>query len=440
MIRRIRNRKEAGQALVLTATGLVALTAVVGLAIDAGVMRYEKRLQQTAADSAATAAAQDLAFGSGVQASGYNAAASNGFSDSGGNAISNCTTSASVGTVCVQVNNPPTSGPHAGKSKYVEALVAKVNTTYFMKVLGINKTTFTARAVATNVTGGGPNSGCLYTLGQPTDSIEGVNINGSAVLNATTCGIVDNGNFNTKGNKLIVNTATFGTAGSVVSSGPGGTVTCTDQIGPCPATGMPSSGDPLAKVTPPSKPAASSSCPANGACNVSTAKGAQTLQPGAYDSINVGKNSNVTFAPGLYYISGSGGLNVDGTSSISGTGVTFYFTGTATVNMTGTPDVKLTAPSSGTYAGILMYQDPADTNVGPNPNGPTMGGDSASFYDGALYFPSDQITFFGNNTSFSVAVVVAQSLALSGNPTVNLQGSAGLPAGVSLFSNAILVE
>ena len=87
-----------------------------------------------------------------------------------------------------------------------------------------------------------------------------------------------------------------------------------------------------------------------------------------------------------------------------------------------------------------MYQDPNDTNVGPMPNGPTMGGNSSSFYKGALYFPSDQVTFFGNNTSFSVAVLVAQSLALSGNPTVNLQGTAGLPAGVSLFSVATLVE
>jgi hypothetical protein len=438
MIRRISNRKEAGQALVLTATGLVALTAMVGLAIDAGVMRYEKRLQQIAADSAAIAGAQNLAFKSGVQAAGYNAAAGNGFTDSGGNATSNCTTTAAVGTVCVQVNNPPNAGPHAGNSAYVEALVARVNPTYFMKVLGINSTTFTARAVAT-LTNGGPDSGCLYTLGQPTDSIEGVNINGSAILNAPTCGIVDNGNFNTKGNKLIVNAATFGTAGSWAASGPGGTVTCTDQVGPCPATSMPSSGDPLSKLQPPSQPAASASCPTNGACDVST-NGTVTLQPGAYSSISVGANSTVTFAPGVYYINGSGGLNVNGNSTIEGNGVTFYYTGTATVRMTGTPVVQLTAPSDGPYAGVLMYQDPNDTNVGPMPNGPTMGGNSSSFYKGALYFPSDQVTFFGNNTSFSVAVLVAQSLALSGNPTVNLQGTAGLPAGVSLFSVATLVE
>src|SRR6185437_13319526 len=103
------------------------------------------------------------------------------------------------------INNPPASGPHAGDAKYVEALVTDVHPTYFMKVLGTNKESVTARAVAT-------------------DTIEGVNINGSAILNATTCGIVDNGNFNTQGSKLIVNAGTFGESGDTNASGNGGTV------------------------------------------------------------------------------------------------------------------------------------------------------------------------------------------------------------------------
>jgi hypothetical protein len=82
----------------------------------------------------------------------------------------------------------------------------------------------------------------------------------------------------------------------------------------------------------------------------------------------------------------------------------------------------------------LFYQDPSDTN------GPFFGGDSSSFYDGILYFPSSQITFYGNNNSIAVAVVVADALAFSGNPTVNLQGAKGLPTGVNFVTNAVLVE
>ncbi|HEV2306844.1 MAG TPA: pilus assembly protein TadG-related protein, partial [Candidatus Acidoferrales bacterium] len=145
----MRRNKQAGQALVLTAVALVVLMGFAGLAIDMGVLRYEKRLQQTAADAAAIAGANNLAYG-GVTVGAQNAAASNGFTDNGGGQVSNCSTStnppAAVGTVCVQINNPPASGPHAGDGNYVEALVADVHPTYFMKVLGINSEAITARA------------------------------------------------------------------------------------------------------------------------------------------------------------------------------------------------------------------------------------------------------------------------------------------------------
>src|SRR5690348_9479746 len=174
----MKRNKEAGQALVLTAVALVMLMGFAGLAIDMGVLRHEKRLQQTAADAAALAGANNLTYG-GVTAAGQAASAANGFSDTGTTCSTGCPNSGSVGFVTVTINNPPASGPHAGDANYVEALVADVHPTYFMKVLGTTKESVTARAVATD-TSGGVNSGCLYTLGEPTDTLEGVNINGSA--------------------------------------------------------------------------------------------------------------------------------------------------------------------------------------------------------------------------------------------------------------------
>jgi len=437
------NRKsEKGQTLVFVALLITVLLAFAGLAIDMGVLRYEKRLQQSAADAAAIAGASNLAYG-GVTSAAQSAAAANGF-NSGSDKVSDCTGSgAAVGTVCVQVNNPPASGPHAGNNNYVEALVGAVHATYFMKVLGINKEAITARAVATNLSGG-PSSGCLYTLGPPASSIEGVNLNGSAFLNATTCGIIDNGNFNTKGNALTVNAGSFGVSGNPNVSGPGGTVTCSAP-GPCPTYGMPAAADPLAKLTPPSKPAPFSGCPATG-CDVSTSN-TQTLQPGTYNSITFGKNSTVTLSPGIYYIDGAGGVTFGGSATVKGSGVMFYFTGSASINAVGggnqVSNIQLSAPTTGPYAGILMYQDPNDTNTGPGPNkGPTLGGDDKSFFDGVLYFPKDQLTFFGNSksTGYSAGIVVADAIALSGNPTVNLQGAAGLPPGTDPILNAVLVE
>jgi Putative Flp pilus-assembly TadE/G-like len=439
--------KQSGQVLIGTAVAMVVLAGFAGLAIDMGTLRYQKRLQQTAADGAAIAGASNLGYnaGSGVLPAAQTSATANGFTDAGGQNLSNCADGAAIGTICVQVLNPPQDvtfnggtilgGPHSSNGNYVEVLVAEVHPTYFMNIFGIASKTIFARAVATNLGGNTKNTGCLYTLGGPLNAIEGVNINGSVIVNATTCGIVDNGNFNTKGNKLIVNAGTFGIAGDVNASGPGGSVTCvqTPTLA-CPTPNTPASGDPLAKLVPPCSP-----CTGGSAVTVNSNT---TLSPGTYSSISIGP-ATVTFSPGLYIIdcaagcnvSSNPGLQVGANSTIQGTGVTFYLTNGATVGMTGTPGVQLTAPdNSGQYPGVLFYQDPADTN------GPSFGGNSSSFYDGVLYFPKSQITFFGNNNSIAVAMVVAEALAFSGNPTVNLQGAAGLPSGVNLVTNAVLVE
>jgi Putative Flp pilus-assembly TadE/G-like len=443
-------KKQSGQALVGSAIAMVVLCGFAGLAIDMGTLRYQKRLQQTAADAAAIAGASNLVVASGVSAGAVNAASQNGFTDPNGGSgtpVSTCAAAgAAVGTICVQVNNPPTSGPHTADTKYVEVLVAEVQPTYFMTIFGVNSETITARAVATNVSkGGGAGPGCLYTLGSPTSSIEGVNINGSATLNAPTCGIEDNGNYNTKGNALTVAASTFGVAGSNIVKGPGGSVTCTQSPNSCPTAGVAPVSDPLAgKLTPPCSPCTggtSISISGNGGFSgtgVTYANNTYTISPGTYTSISItgtGGGNSVVFSPGVYVIDGSGGITIPGNSTITGNGVTFYFTNGATINMTGTPTINLTAPGpSGTYPGVLFYQDPADTS------GPSFGGNSGSFYNGLLYFPSAQVTFYGNNTSVNVAMTVADAVQLSGTPTVNLQGAVGLPPGVTFGTTTVLVE
>src|SRR5947207_13537269 len=104
--------KQSGQVLIGTAVAMVVLAGFAGLAIDMGTLRYQKRVQQTAADSAAIAGAQNLDFGSGVVAGARAASAQNGFTDtdSGGGCSSSGST---VGCVSVAVNNGPLTGPHA---------------------------------------------------------------------------------------------------------------------------------------------------------------------------------------------------------------------------------------------------------------------------------------------------------------------------------------
>jgi Flp pilus assembly protein TadG len=410
-----RRKDERGVALVVVALSMVVLMGFLALGIDVGTLRYQKRLQQTAADAAALAGASNLAYNSGVILGAQNASAANGFTDNGGGVVSACGSSAAVGTVCVQVDNPPLSGPHTGSSGYVEVLVAAVHPTYFAKIMGINKETVTARAVAANV---GGNNGCAYALNPNTAGIEGIAVQGHADLNGPTCAIVDNGNLDLTGNAYTVESSTTGVSGTV--SGKTSNVTCTTEPTDCPATGVPPSGDPMSYLTPPAVGTPVNFDPSN------------IIAGTTYNGISITGNGTVNFPAGTYIVDG-GSFTCHGTPTITGTGVTFYFTNGATIDCSGTDNIQFSAPASGPYAGILFYQDPNDTV------GPTLGGNTGSFFDGAVYFPSSQVTFSGN-TSFSIAMVVAGSIALAGNPTVNLQGSAGLPSGVSLVANAVLVE
>jgi len=164
----------------------------------------------------------------------------------------------------------------------------------------------------------------------------------------------------------------------------------------------------------------------------------------------------VNFPAGTYIIDG-GSLTINGGGIVcnqtgsgcspTGTlnaGVTFYLTNGANVLFNGNANVYLAAPNTGTYAGILFYQDPTDCSNG------TLDGTQNSFYQGALYFPGDpakgcnvQLTFAGtlNNTTAAYTVIVTDDLKFAGTANVTINSNySSLPGGVFTIKNAILVE
>jgi hypothetical protein len=367
-------KNESGQALIfgVTALGLLLL-GFTGLGIDIGYMRYEKRLQQTAADNAALAGAAELGFGAGdVTPAGLHGAALDSFTDGTNN-------------VTVTINNPPTSGPHSGDSSYVEAYVAKVQPTFFMKVLGVTSETVTARAVA--YWGSGIANSCVFTLGNPGNGIQGISVSGTPTLNAPTCGIDDNGNFRSNGKKLDVTAGSIGVVGSDTNNG-GGTVT------PTPIAGIAPVGDPLAFLSPP--------CTTCTTTTNLTISSNQTINPGNYNSISI-TGGNVTLNSGIYVI-GSGGLTINGN------------------------------------AGILFYQNPSDSSSAK------VNGTSSSIFQGALYFPSASLDFSGTagSTSFnsgaSYTIIVSDALVVNGTATVNINSDFSSLPGGSPIHTTVLVE
>jgi hypothetical protein len=132
---------------------------------------------------------------------------------------------------------------------------------------------------------------------------------------------------------------------------------------------------------------------------------------------------NINFQPGTYVIN-RGDLTINGNGKVycgsctaGGAGVVFIFTATTAANVgklsiAGTPNIKLNAPSSGTYKGLLFYQDPKATTMQSS----SVRGDSASNMTGAFYFPSTPLDFGGNSGGLSECVlVVANTITFIGN-------------------------
>ena len=92
-----------------------------------------------------------------------------------------------------------------------------------------------------------------------------------------------------------------------------------------------------------------------------TAKATVTLDPGVYcGGIGLNANANVTLNPGVYFID-QGSLSVNGSATLTGTGVTLVFTSSgnnyASATINGGATVNLTAPATGSTAGIVLFGD-----------------------------------------------------------------------------------
>lgn len=147
----------------------------------------------------------------------------------------------------------------------------------------------------------------------------------------------------------------------------------------------------------------------------STTGGVTTLKPGCYSGGNGFKFTGGSYhlQPGTYFLDGADFVANGGT--ITGTGVTIILTGSTPgqVQMNGNATIQLSAPTSGPYAKMLLIQSANATNLN---NSNTFNGTAASTFDGAIYFPSQQVTFSGNTAAMTkCAMVVARRVEFAGN-------------------------
>jgi hypothetical protein len=407
-----RNPRELGQALLAATFGLVVLLGAAGLAVDVGYLRYQRRLQQSAADSAALAGAAEAAAGNATAAARQDASL-NGYTNG-------------VNNVTINVNGAFPFGTQTG----VQVQVSAVHPTFFMRIFGVNTATVSTAAVA--VASSAQN--CVYAL-----NTFGTVITNSGTLTANVpapgCGLLADANLHNTGTISAASVSVHGTASGSATN-------------PAAVTGIVQAGDPLYRLTAPGAGGCKANFPPgndgiiNGVNGV-TPTPTYTLTPGTYCSgITISKRANVILKAGTYVITGSAGANGiswngAGTVTTSGGGVTIYVArGAGQVqinNLAGSAEqLSLVAPTNGAYTGILFYQDPGNALAA------TIDGKSVSTLQGALFFPAATLNLSNINAA-AYTITVANSLAFSGTVNLGRSDYSSLTGG-SPIKNAVLVE
>src|SRR5262249_53600353 len=164
--------------------------------------------------------------------------------------------------------------------------------------------------------------------------------------------------------------------------------------------------------------------------------------PGIYrNGMKLTNNTAVSLNSGTYYLQGD--LDISGSASITGTGVTLVFTSSdgstyAKASVTGTGNVSLTAPTSGTYAGIAMF---GDRNMNLSNTFKFTGGSNQNFV-GAIYIPRGYVKYAGGSTNADTnkcTQLVADTIEFTGNANFNINCS-GVGTSTITSLRATIVE
>ena len=145
-----------------------------------------------------------------------------------------------------------------------------------------------------------------------------------------------------------------------------------------------------------------------------------TISPGTYSSITVSGNGKLTMNPGVYVIAG-GGFSVSGNGAVTGSGVMIFNTKSSkgtygSIVLSGNGAITLTAPTTGTYAGILIFQDRANSKA------LTFSGSAMQGMAGTIYAPAAQLAESGNaqiGTASHPVSIVVDTLSMTGNAVTN---------------------
>lgn len=424
-MQRFRSRQHAfgnrrGQTAVFGALSLTVLFGALGLAVDLGQSYTMKQRLQATADSAASAAAtyalnnSDACGGSVTCPATLTCSKIQTPSSSLQVGCDYALTNAPSGaTVTLTENNTGLSGN--SPKIWIKAVASASNSNVFLLMSGFQTATISAQAYAGVTAFSG--AGCIYVLDSTAQSA--LKATGNTTVSASGCGIYVKSNSSkaidvegsstvnaTGGGKVTIECSTC-----YYTSGTSTVYYVSGSSHLAPVTGT--TADPL-NLTGPSWSA--TGCTANP--NYTSGALTYNLNPGVYcGGLTIGGNNTVNLAAGTYIMDG-GGFSVTNSAKVNGTGVTIYNTSDANhaagaISFTGNPTVNLTAPTSGTYEGVVLFQDKSNTVAA------TIANSSNGTITGTYYLPTAALSLTGNVSVATTAAFIVDTLTVTGSSNLS---------------------
>ena len=421
-------RNKLGSVLMMSGLMMPVLIGFVGLGVDVTLWYMAKRQIQTAADAGAISAAHTMAKG-GTDTEAKAAAdvdvAMNDFVAGGSNTV--------------VTNIPPTTGAYTASSDAAETYVTLSQPLYFMALFGTGPIDIGARGVAAKLASGV--GSCILGLHPTMDGA--VEFSGTSD-SVVKCGVTSNSNSDESiyifGNADLDADPIYASGDITLQGSPDFTY---DEP---PVTYAYPADDPYENLAIPADPVdCDQGNPGWGEYTHIDDDPVAVLNPGRYCGGIKITNSVVTFNPGVYLLD-RGDFETSGTSTINGTDVTFIFTSTdgagalydpaeiGNLKIVGGTIANLSAPTSGTYQGMLFFQDqraPCCQGVPLITNEVLCG--SEMNLEGAMYFPNQEIVYSGGGDLMdSCLQIIGAKVTFTGTSYINSTYENCLAAGVDL--------
>ena len=366
-----------GATAAIFALAMPVLVGMGALAVDVGLWTVQKREAQGAADQAAFSAA--IA----AQADGDDAghlegraiAASMGFVDG-------------QDEVTVETNKLDSLDGESGE--FWEVIIRKPQSMGLAALFLGSAPTARARAVAGAASGG---AACIIGL---STSGTAVSVDNNNSISNPGCAVYSNANMSMRNGSTINGTAFV--AGSISKQNPNQITIGREVTG---ATPIP---DPYANVPSPG-PCTNSASITNGG-NYSAGQFCAGI-----DIRNNASNHTLNLDSGTYFVGGT--LRLDNGVTVNGSGVTLVLMPGTTVSLGNNLVFNVTAPTSGSYAGIAMMGRNLGTNI--------LAWNNAIFnVQGALYFPNQELSIKNNSVFNSTQCTQLVGFIVSINNNANM--------------------